>query len=192
MCRLNRILPVAVYALILACSAVATASGAGGAAESPEARPESASGDEARPADDGEVLRFTNANLPSLRPEDKVKSGDKEAAEKNAASDGASEQSEPDLDAALAGMSEKARQEAMVETRRDIARLEARVEYLNARLLAVKNPLLKRVTPSSPDEEEAVGGLPNTERLAWVTEQITLAEAALVEARDRMTSLLRR
>ena len=190
--RFNQLLPAVLFALALGFSVTAPATGADGAAKPADAKPESAAGEKARPADDGEVMRFTNANLPSLRPEDKAKSGDEEATAEAGASDSLPAQAEPALDAAMAGMSEEARQEAMVETRQDIARLEARVEYLNARVLAVKNPLLKRVTPSSPDEEEAVGGLPNNERLAWVTEQITLTEAALVEARDRMTSLLRR
>jgi hypothetical protein len=52
--------------------------------------------------------------------------------------------------------------------------------------------LLKRVTPSTEEEEEAVGGMSNVERLNWVKGQIAETEEALGEARTELEELLRR
>ena len=79
-----------------------------------------------------------------------------------------------------------------METRKTISQLEARLVYLQSRQRSVQNPLLKRVTPSTPEEEEAVGGMSNVERLNWVKDQIAETEEALGEARTELEELLRR
>lgn len=140
----------------------------------------------------GEVLRFTNADLPSLTHADR---GAGREQEKAAGKDGTRKQkAEADgtLAEALQDASNDAIRKSIGEARREIAILELRLEALNSRLLSIQNPLLAGVNPPSREEEEAVGGAPNTVRLAWVKEQIAATEEALVAARERFQTLFRR
>ena len=160
--------------------------------QSPPAQSEENADEQVPPAAPEEVLRFTNADLPPLRREDMGAGGDKAEA---AAGDGTEKQEGEaggTLDEALEGARDEALRNSLAAARKEIAMLELRLEHLNSRLLSVRNPLLKRVTPPSREEEEAVGGAANTERLSWVKEQITATEKAQVEARTRFQTLLRR
>jgi hypothetical protein len=139
-----------------------------------------------------DTLRFTNADLPSLRPEDMGASGDEAEATAGDGTEKKQGEAGGTLDEALEGVADEALRQSIGETRRELALLALRLEHLNARLLSVQNPLLKRVTPPSREEEEAVGGLANTERLSWVKEQIAATEEAQVEAQARFQTLLRR
>jgi hypothetical protein len=136
-----------------------------------------------------EVVRFTNDDLPGLWPMDRQPEPAGEAGE--AEEDGKPE-AEPGLDDAMEEFEKEAVQQQIVETRTAISQLEDRLVYLQNRMRSVQNPLLKRVTPSTAEEEAAVGGLSNVERLNWVKDQIAQTEEALGEARTELEELLRR
>ena len=154
----------------------------------PESVPAAGEAAEAdRPDGDEEALRFTNEDLKPVRPQDRYEDRD----EGMTGEDDAGEAGES-LDAAMESISEEALKATMDETRREIAELEFHLEYLTKRLLSVQNPLLKRVTPSTREEEIAVGGLSNGDRLAWVKDQIVLTEDDLAEAQEYMSTLMRR
>jgi len=157
--------------------------------EKPAARSAEQSAESAAEAEgEAEVLRFTNADLKPVRPQDRY--ADPEAGEQDEPE--SDREAGESLDEALEDATQEAIQSSIEETRGEIAELELRLEHLNSRLLSVKNPLLKGVNPPSREEEEAVGGLSNTERLSWVNDQIAATEAALAEAQSRMSDLLRR
>ena len=180
--RFRHILPLILLCLPMALSLSAAEKTA--EPQSPPAQSEEKADEQVPPAAPEEVLRFTNADLPPLRREDMGAGGD--GTEKQEGEAGGT------LDEALEGARDEALRNSLVEARKEIAMLELRLEHLNSRLLSVRNPLLKRVTPPSREEEEAVGGAANTERLSWVKEQITATEKAQVEARTRFQTLLRR
>lgn len=145
-----------------------------------------------RPGGDQEVLRFTNEDLKPVRLQDRYEDRDGEVAGEDDGEETKDGEAMESLDAAMEDLSEAALKASMDETRLEIAELEFHLEYLTKRLLSVQNPLLKRVTPSTREEEEAVGGLSNGDRLAWVKDQIVLTENALAEAQEHMSTLLRR
>jgi hypothetical protein len=188
--RFRHILPLILLCLPMGLSLPAAEEAA--EPRSPAAQSDGKAGEQAPPAAPEDTVRFTNADLPPLRREDMGAGGDEAAA---IAGDGTEKQKEEaggTLGEALAGAKEEALKTSLDETRKEIAMLELRLDHLNSRLLSVRNPLLKRVTPPSREEEEAVGGAANTERLSWVKEQIAAAEEAQVEAQARFQTLLRR
>ena len=133
-----------------------------------------------------QAVLFTNDDLPGLWPMDRHAEPEGEVEE------GTKQEAEPGLDEAMEEFEKEAIQQQIVETRKTISQLEARLVYLQSRQRSVQNPLLKRVTPSTPEEEEAVGGMSNVERLNWVKDQIAETEEALGEARTELEELLRR
>jgi len=144
------------------------------------------------PAPPEDVLRFTNADLPPLRREEMGAGGDGAEAPAGDGTEKQEGEAGRTLGDALEESRDKAVKQSLAEARKEIATLDLRLEHLNSRLLSVRNPLLKRVTPANREEEDAVGGAANTERLSWVEEQIAATEKAQVEARARFQALLRR
>ncbi len=178
------------HAILLSLSLVVPATVlAGEQPTQPASEEQAKSSDTKSSAEVNEPLRFTNADLPELWPQDRVQPAEGKDAQ---AGRPPRKDAGESIDSALAPLQDEAREQAIIETRKEIARLEVQLEYLNSRLLAVRNPLLKRVTPPSSEEEAAVAGLPNTERVAWVTDQIAGTETALREAREQLIRLLRR
>jgi uncharacterized coiled-coil protein SlyX len=190
-----------VYNLILATSAIVVVLSWATpvAAETEKAGPEEESSESQQkdrapapaeePGGEEEVVRFTNEDLPGLWPMDRraEPEGDVEDGE-----EGNQQETGPGLDEVMEEFEEEAVQQQIVETRQTISQLEVRLVYLQNRLRSVQNPLLKRVTPSTAEEEEAVGGLSNVERLTWVKDQIAETEEALGEAGRELEELLRR
>jgi len=161
----------------------------------PQAPPAESAGkapEPASPAATEAVVRFTNADLPPLRRQDQGAGKDKAEAKAGDGTEKPEGEADGTLDGALKGAEKEALESTIAATRKEIAMLELRLEHLKGRLLSVQNPLLKRVTPPDPEEEEAVAGAANTEHLSWVKEQIAATEEALVAARDRFQTLLRR
>jgi len=160
--------------------------------QSPPAKSEGKADQQVSPAAPEEVPRFTNAELPPLRREDM----DREAAAGGtSAGDGVqtqNEEADETLDEVLEGVTDETLRASLAEARKEIAMLEIRLEHLNSRLLSVQNAYLRGVTPPSHEEEKAVGGAANEERLSWVKDQIAAAEKLQVEARARFQTLLRR
>jgi hypothetical protein len=144
---------------------------------------------EEEPEGEEQVVRFTNDDLPGLWPMDRRAEPEGEVEE---GAESTEKDAEPGLDEAMEEFEKEAVQQQIVETRKTISQLEARLVYLQSRQRSVQNPLLKRVTPSTPEEEEAVGGMSNVERLNWVKDQIAETEAALGEARTELEEFLRR
>jgi len=136
-----------------------------------------------------QAVLFTNDDLPGLWPMDRHVEPEGEVKE---GAEGTEKETEPGLDEAMEEFEKEAVQQQIVETRKTISQLEVRLVYLQSRLRSVQNPLLKRVTPSTAEEEEAVGGLSNVDRLNWVKDQIAETEEALGEARTELEELLRR
>jgi hypothetical protein len=160
------------------------------AGESAEPRQEDPAPSPAEEAEGEEqVVRFTNEDLPGLWPMDRIAEPEGEVRE---GAEDPEKGTEPGLDEVMEEFEEEAVQQQIVETRQTISHLEARLVYLQNRLRSVQNPLLKRVTPSTEEEEEAVGGMSNVERLNWVNGQIAETEEALGEARTELEELLRR
>ena len=141
--------------------------------------------------DDGEEpLHFTNEDLKPVRLQDQSPESEDTEVDEEAAD--ADEDGDWTLEDEMAGFSAEALKKSIDATRLSIAHLEMHLEYLTSRRLSVQNPILRGLTPSSREEEDAVGGLSNPERLGWVDDQIALNEEELAEQREFMTSLLRR
>jgi uncharacterized coiled-coil protein SlyX len=155
------------------------------------AAPEAQEGDRSD-GDGEEVLRFTNESLKPVRPQDRHDDVDDDDSTRTDGDGSEDDEGGESLDEALEDISAEALKESMDETRHEIARLQLHLEYLNKRLLSVQNPILRGVTPSTSEEEEAVGGLSNPERLAWVKDQIAVTEDELAEAQEHMSTLMRR
>ena len=159
--------------------------------QSAPSSPEAAEGDQDSAAGE-EVLRFTNADLKSVRPQDRYEDRDDAGLTSVKGDEGDEDSDGAGLDEALEDISAEALKATMDETRHEIAQLEVHLDYLNKRLLSVQNPILRGVTPTTREEEEAVGGLSNPERLDWVKDQIATTEDELAEAKEYMSTLMRR
>jgi hypothetical protein len=166
----------------------------GGSEEPAAAREEAAeteTGNASRPPEAAaDAQRFTNEDLPDPWPMDRPKRSEEPDAGQDAAAE--EDEAEADLDEVMQPFEDAAVEQQLQETRKAIAMLENRLAHLQSRLKSVQNPFLKRLTPASQEEEDAVGGLSNVERLNWVKEQIAITEEALEEAHAELAGLLRR
>lgn len=137
----------------------------------------------APPKSDSSVQVFTNDSLIERygQPDPAPPAPKAEAPSPDADSEGASNadaDADPNADApAEPELSPQERTERIQE-------LEAKIERLEKRKLAIKNPLLAGTVPPTEEERTAERGMANPDRLAGVEAQIEELKAELQELRD--------